>query len=50
MDVRCKECGAKAELPPVSGKPGYVSIENLDDWYFTTKTGWLCPDHKKECD
>jgi hypothetical protein len=30
--VGCVQCHREVELPPVPGKPGYVSVEAMDGW------------------
>lgn len=41
VEVVCSVCGRVAVLPPVPGKPGYVSIEPMTDWLAAPI---VCPD------
>lgn len=41
MTIQCRKCGALLDL--VEDPPGSVSVAQMDGWYFTVDTRWLCP-------
>jgi hypothetical protein len=50
--LQCARCSATVALPiiddPEWGQIIDIQSAHLQDWTFTSDTGWVCPDHNKE--
>lgn len=42
--VECRACDRAATIP-IEGGGRAILAGALLDWYFTSESGWLCPDH-----